>query len=74
MTTYGLIQEVWEGEEPEGVPCGGGVKNNVLEVRVLWALQELNHLADGHCFVYARWQRVQQLTCAHNYVTDNNVN
>ena len=32
MFTYGLVQEVWEGQQTEGVPCGGGVEHNVLEV------------------------------------------
>lgn len=58
VLTNGLVQEVWEGEQPECVPGGGSVKHDVLEVGVLRALQELHYFADGHCFVYARGQRV----------------
>ena len=64
LLTDGLVQEVWEGEQPEGVASGGCVKDDVLEVGVLGALQKLYHFADGDCFVNAGGQSIQQLACA----------
>lgn len=45
--------------------CGRCVEDYVLEMGVLRAFKELHHFADGHCFVYAGRQGVQQLTCTN---------
>ncbi len=61
--TQGGVQEVWQGEQAQRVPGGRRVEDDAREVRVLGALGDLHHAADGDRLIHARRQRVQQLAC-----------
>ena len=63
VLTNGLVKKVRERQQPQGMSSGRCVKDNVLEMAVLWVLQELHHFADCHCLIYSWGQCVQQLTC-----------
>ena len=63
LHTYSLIQEVRQRQQPQGVACWSCVKDNMLEVSIVRALEKLHHFADSYCLVYSWRQSLQQLTC-----------
>ncbi len=69
--TEGCVEEVWEGEQAEGVPRGGGVEDDAAEMGIVGALGECNHLADGHRLIHPRRQRVQQLACRETNIYES---
>ena len=54
LLTYGFVQEVWQRQQPQSVASWRCVKHYVLEVGVVWVLQELHNFADGYSFIDTR--------------------